>query len=236
MSTTTSPGPARPGKSALRRGRAARPKRSRSSSGRPWWLIAAIAAAVVLVLFGVYAAGSRTGTGGTTRAGGYQVGSPGVGVNAPALSLPASTGGRVSLADYRGRSVLLYFQEGLTCQPCWDQIRDLEANAAGLKSAGVDQVLSVTTDPVNLVARKTKDMGLVTPVLSDTSLAVSKDYGALGFGMMGSSRDGHSFLLVGPDGTIRWRADYGGAPKYTMYVPPKQLLADLVAGVAKTGS
>ncbi|XES00911.1 hypothetical protein HEP87_61260 [Streptomyces sp. S1D4-11] len=49
--------------------------------------------------------------------------------------------------------------------------------------------------------------------------------------MMGTSRDGHSFLLVGPDGTIRWRADYGGAPDYTMYVPVDKLLADLKAGV-----
>jgi len=48
--------------------------------------------------------------------------------------------------------------------------------------------------------------------------------------MMGTGADGHTFILVGPDGTIRWRADYGGAPNYTMYVPPTQLLADLQAG------
>ncbi len=48
--------------------------------------------------------------------------------------------------------------------------------------------------------------------------------------MMGDDRDGHSFILVGPDGTIRWRADYGGAPKYSMYVPVQRLLADLASG------
>jgi peroxiredoxin Q/BCP len=48
--------------------------------------------------------------------------------------------------------------------------------------------------------------------------------------MMGTSRDGHSFILVGPDGVIRWRADYGGAPDYTMDVPVTQLLANLKAG------
>ena len=31
--------------------------------------------------------------------------------------------------------------------------------------------------------------------------------------MMGDMRDGHSFVLVGPDGVIRWRADYGGSPQ-----------------------
>jgi peroxiredoxin Q/BCP len=45
--------------------------------------------------------------------------------------------------------------------------------------------------------------------------------------MMGDMRDGHSFVLVGPDGTIRWRADYGGAPDYTMFLPTDKVLADL---------
>jgi peroxiredoxin Q/BCP len=47
--------------------------------------------------------------------------------------------------------------------------------------------------------------------------------------MMGTMRDGHSFVLVGPDGRIRWRADYGGAPKYTMFLPTEKMLADLTA-------
>ena len=76
-------------------------------------------------------------------------------------------------------------------------------------------------------------MGLTTPVLSDPDLAVSQQYGANQYGMMGASRDGHTFILVGPDGIIRWRADYGGAPNYTMYVPVQTLLADLQAGIKK---
>ena len=38
--------------------------------------------------------------------------------------------------------------------------------------------------------------------------------------MMGNSRNGHSFVLVGPDGQISWRADYGGAPDYTVTATP----------------
>jgi hypothetical protein len=56
-------------------------------------------------------------------------------------------------------------------------------------------------------------------VLSDPGLAVSQQYHANSYGMMGASRDGHTFILVGPDGVIRWRADYGGPPKYTMFLP-----------------
>ena len=36
-------------------------------------------------------------------------------------------------------------------------------------------------------------------------------------------------VLVGPDGVIQWRADYGGPPNFTMYVPGSQLLDDLRA-------
>jgi peroxiredoxin Q/BCP len=48
--------------------------------------------------------------------------------------------------------------------------------------------------------------------------------------MMGTSANGHSFIVVGPDGKIERRLDYGGAPDYTMYVPLPTLLADLRGG------
>lgn len=51
------------------------------------------------------------------------------------------------------------------------------------------------------------------------------------YGMMAGSADGHTFLLVGPDGRIRWRADYGGPPDYTMYIPVSNLIADIKAGM-----
>ena len=62
-------------------------------------------------------------------------------------------------------------------------------------------------------------------------LMVSQAYTANGYGMMGNSRDGHTFIVVGPDGRIRWRADYGGSPNYTMYVPISNLVADIRAGL-----
>ncbi|MFJ6894902.1 peroxiredoxin family protein [Streptomyces hokutonensis] len=194
------------------------------------WLLSAAASVVALVvLYAVFSTSpaKTTSSNGTS----YDVGSPGIGKTAPAFTLAASTGKQVSLSDYRGKNVLLYFQEGLTCQPCWDQMTALEKSSAKVKAAGVDDIVSITSDPTDLITRKTKDMGLTTPVLSDPDLKISQQYGANQYGMMGTSRDGHSFLLVGPDGTIRWRADYGGAPDYTMYVPVNKLLADLRAGV-----
>jgi len=159
----------------------------------------------------------------------YAVGDPGPGEAAPDFSLPSSEGGTVSLSDLRGETVLLYFQEGLMCQPCFDQIADLEKNADALREAGIDRVVSITSDRVEHLAQKSADMGLSTPVLSDPDLEVIRAYDANSYGMMGDSRAGHSFLLVEPDGTISWRADYGGAPDYTMFLPTEAMLADLEA-------
>jgi peroxiredoxin len=191
-------------------------------------MVVVIVAFAVAVLYLVYRSSSGA-TDSTASGSGYPhvAGDPGAGNQAPAFTLTSGDGTPVSLADYRGRTVLLYFQEGLSCQPCWDQIRDLEQNRAALQAAGVDEIVSITTDPATLIGRKATDEKLSTPVLSDPDLAVSRAYDANKYGMMGDMRDGHSFVLVGPDGTIRWRADYGGAPDYTMFLPTDKVLADL---------
>ena len=197
---------------------------------RGWIITGALVAVLIVSLYLVYQ--SSPGKHGATAGGSgfkHVAGQPGAGSAAPTFTLASSTGGQVSLTDFRGKNVLLYFQEGLSCQPCWDQIKDLERNQAALKSAGVDAVLSITTDPANLIGQKVADEMLTTPVLSDPSLQVSQAYNANHYGMMGEMRDGHSFILVGSDGTIHWRADYGGKPNYTMFLPTAKILTDLTA-------
>lgn len=208
-----------------------RADRSRSSGHRRrhwFWPVALLAAVAVFV--GLYLT-YRSSSDAVTAGGGsdYQVGSPGVGAPAPDFALTSTQDQLVSVSSYQGKSVLLYFHEGLGCQPCSDQIRDLEKDDAALAAAGVDQLLTITSGPQDLIAQKMADDDLSAVALTDTDLAVSRQYNANRYGMMGDDRDGHTFILVGPDGTIQWRADYGGAPRYTMYVPVPQLLADLLA-------
>jgi len=184
------------------------------------------------------AASGNNSAAGSNQAGKYafQVGSPGPGQQAPALQLPSTAGGTFDLSAQHGKTVLLYFQEGLTCQPCWDQLKDIQTNISQFKALGIDQIVSITTDPLNSLQQKVSDEGITIPVLSDPQLAVSQAYTANGYGMMGNSRDGHTFIVVGSDGTIKWRADYGGAPNYTMYVPVSNLIADIRAGLKGTSS
>lgn len=180
-----------------------------------------------------FADGSGAPTGSAESASGYrfQVGSPRPGDPAPSLQLSAAEGASYDLSAQTGSTILLYFQEGLMCQPCWEQLVEIEALWNEFTALGIDRIATITTDPVELLKQARVDEAFTTPVLSDPDRRVSEAWGTLDYGMMGGSHNGHSFIVVNPDGTIRWRADYGGAPDYTMYLPVPALLADLEEGL-----
>ena len=127
--------------------------------------------------------------------------------------------------------MLVYFHEGLMCQPCIDQIADIEANWSQFEALGIDEMVAVSGDELENLKRAARDIRLGTPMLSDPGVVQSSAWEANRYGMMGTSANGHSFIVVGPDGRITWRADYGGEPDYTMYVPSADLLGDLKRGL-----
>lgn len=212
-------------------GRASRAKKLNRQRPQPalklpgWWLLGGVAVLVVGAIVGLVAFDNpgRAPTG--TNA--YQVGSPGPGADAPPIALDATDGSRFDLSQYRGKTVLLFFQEGIGCEPCWSQLKDIEASWPQFQAAGIDTVVTITGNPLAALRQKVAIEGLTTPVLADPDLRVSRTYNANQYGMMGTSADGHSFIVVGPDGKIRWRADYGGPPDYTMYVGIPRLLNDM---------
>lgn len=195
----------------------------------------AVLIGVAIVLLGViYFLNVGNGSPSSTNSSGkylFQVGSPGPGEQAPPIRLQATDGSTFDLASLRGKTVLLFFQEGLACQPCWDQIKDIESSISQFQALGINRIVSITTDPLDAIKQKVTDEGITTPVLSDPTFAVSQAYHANQYGMMNGTSNGHSFIIVGPDGRIRWRADYGGAPDYTMYVPISSLIADMKEGI-----
>lgn len=188
-----------------------------------WGLgLAALALAAVVA---VAAINSLSGAANQPVA--YDVGAPGVGQAAPDFELPSATGGSYRLSAQRGRDVLLYFHEGLGCAPCWQQVFDIQKDLERFTAVGVDQVVAISIDPLAAQAEHAQLNGVTLPVLADTDRSVSRAYDALSYGMMGGATPGHTFILVGPDGMIRWRADYGGPPKFTMYVANDTLLSEL---------
>ena len=205
-------------------------------SRRALWLLLAVPL-IIAGLYGLTAIGKGGGGNSASGDGKYQyaVGSPGPGAAAPPLKLPSTAGGTFDLASYRGKAqVLLYFQEGLTCEPCWDQMQAIQKDIAKFHALGIGPIVSITTDPLDQIKQKVQDEGLAIPVLSDVGATYSSPsaWGTNQYQMqMMGDRNGHSFILVGKNGRIRWRADYGGAPNYTMFVPDDRLLADLRQGM-----
>lgn len=174
----------------------------------------------------------NTLNGADKHAVAYDVGRPGPGDLAPDFTLASADGSTFRLADLRGKQVLLYFHEGLGCDPCWRQLDAIQADLARFKSIGIDEVVAISADPAAAQAQRAQRTGITVPTLADPDRAVSGAYGTLAYGMMNGVLPGHTFILVGPDGRIRWRADYGGPPNYTMFVADDTLLAELRQALA----
>ena len=188
-------------------------------------LLAAVAVLAVMYTFSRPAQNSEPGQYP------YAVGVPGPGNPAPDFTLSDGGGGSFSLAAHRGQGVLLYFHEGGGCEACWVQLRHLEGSTAQLKRLGIGRVVSITTESLDVLAQRAAQEKTSIPLLSDASVQVSTAYTTNNYTMMNDRYNGHSFILVDAQGIIRWRADYGGAPRYTMYVPMPNLIADIEQGL-----
>ena len=165
----------------------------------------------------------------------YDVGRPGPGDAAPDFTLTNADGTAFHLAELHGKQVLLYFHEGLGCDPCWRQIDAIQADLARFKGLGIDQIVAISTDPAAAQAQRAQRTKITMPTLADPDRAVSGAYGTLAYGMMHGALPGHTFIIVGPDGKIRWRADYGGPPNFTMFVADDTLLVELRRALGISG-
>jgi len=193
--------------------------------------VALVALAVIFVTNNVI--GSTNSTKGVlgSSAYPYQVGSPGRGADAPPIQLASTTGGTFDLAAHWNRTVLLFFEEGVGCEPCWTQIKKIEKQWSQFRALGIDEMVTITTNTLPQLTQKVADEKIHTPVLSDPNFDVSHAYNTNKYGMMGDQMDGHTFIVVGKGGIIKWRADYGGSPKYIMYLPVPSLIHDIRKGL-----
>ncbi len=144
------------------------------------------------------------------------------GTAAPLFTLPDQDGKEHTLADYRGKWVLLYFYPkddtpGCTIEACTirDQFKDFKAIDA--------VVLGVSTDSVESHRKFATTYELPFTLLSDAHKEVVGQYGVfgerkfMGKTYMGTSR---TSFLIRPDGTIA---------KVYGKVKPEQHAAEVIA-------
>jgi len=139
---------------------------------------------------------------------------------APPFTLPTSDGRTVSLSDFAGTPVILYFNEGAGCDACLLQMAEIEKEP-GFADAGI-AVLPIVMNTADQINPDRERLGVATPFLLDDG-TVSAAYDTLGTGMH-EGLPGHGFVLVDAKGMQRW---YGNYP--SMWLDPQELL-DIALG------
>jgi len=102
-----------------------------------------------------------------------------VGDKAPAFSLPDANGNTVSLADYKGRKVIVYFYPAASTPGCTKEACDFRDNLSELNDAGLD-VVGISPDKPIKLAKFSDDQKLTFPLLSDPDRKVLTSWGAFG--------------------------------------------------------
>jgi thioredoxin-dependent peroxiredoxin len=126
------------------------------------------------------------------------------GDTAPDFTLPDADGKDVSLADFRGRRVVVYFYPAAMTPGCTTQACDFRDNLSSLAAAGID-VVGISPDKPEKLAKFRERDSLTFPLLSDPSRSVLEAYGAYGEKTMyGKKVTGviRSTFVVDADGKI----------------------------------
>ncbi|GGM07186.1 thioredoxin-dependent thiol peroxidase [Nakamurella endophytica] len=134
---------------------------------------------------------------------------PGPGDPAPSWTLPDAQGRPVSLSDFAGRRVVLYFYPAAMTPGCTTEACDFTAARSRLDEAGY-HVVGISPDAPEKLARFALDSSLDLTLLSDPDRTVLRAYGAFGEKKQyGRTVQGviRSTFVVGPDGRIEqaWR-------------------------------
>ena len=102
-----------------------------------------------------------------------------IGATAPDFTLDDQDGRPVSLGDFRGQKVIVYFYPAASTPGCTTQACDFRDNINSLKSAGY-QVLGVSRDGADKLRKFRDEQGLNFPLLSDLDAGIHNSYGAWG--------------------------------------------------------
>ena len=127
-----------------------------------------------------------------------------VGAKAPAFTLPRDGGGNVSLRDFKGRNLVIFFYPRADTPGCTRESIDFSRLKAQFDKAKTD-ILGVSADPVKAQDAFKKKHALTVGLISDETHAMLESYGAWGKkSMYGKSFMGilRTTFLIGADGRI----------------------------------
>ena len=126
------------------------------------------------------------------------------GQTAPAFTLSDHNGNSVSLSDFVGRNLIIFFYPAAMTPGCTKEACDFRDSLVRLQHAGY-AVVGISPDKVERLAAFVEKESLTYPLLSDTDRTVLEAYGAYGEKMLyGKKVTGviRSTIVVGPDGTV----------------------------------
>jgi len=129
---------------------------------------------------------------------------PAVGDKAPNFKLLGDDGSTVSLADFKGRKLVLYFYPRADTPGCTKEAIDFSKQKSAFTKAGAD-VIGVSADPVKAQEAFKKKHKLSVGLLSDETHAMLEAYGAWGKkSMYGKTFMGITRMtyLIAPDGRV----------------------------------
>ncbi|MFL6190666.1 MAG: thioredoxin-dependent thiol peroxidase [Actinomycetes bacterium] len=101
------------------------------------------------------------------------------GAQAPTFTLPDQDGTPVSLADFKGGKVLVYFYPADDTPGCTKEACQFNDNLAGFQAAGVP-VIGISPDDAVSHQRFRNKYGLRFPLLTDADHTVMDGWGAWG--------------------------------------------------------
>ncbi len=126
------------------------------------------------------------------------------GDRAPEFTLLDADGKPVSLTDYTGRRVIVYFYPAASTPGCTKEACDFRDSLASLNGAGID-VVGISPDAPAKLAMFRDEQGLTFPLLSDPDRETLTAWGAWGEKQLyGKTVTGviRSTFVIDPDGLV----------------------------------